>query len=481
MDDALARLDATAQARLLRDREASALDLVEAAIARITRLNPQLNAVIHQRFDAAREEAKAIVPGSAPFAGVPFLVKDFLCLMAGDPIHFGTRVLRDAGTVAPHDSYLTQKLKQAGVIILGRTNTPELGTLPTTEPDAYGPTRNPWNLGHSTGGSSGGSAAAVAAGLVAAAHANDGGGSIRIPASECGLVGLKPSRGRTSFGPEMGDGVGGLVCEGVVTRSVRDTAALLDAIAGRMPGDPYSAPPPRRPWCEEVGAEPGRLRIGFRTSPPGGMGFVHPEAVCAVERTAALLTSLGHHVDDASPTALDDGEVARHFSTLYATNAAFMLDLLGTLTGRTITADDVDPLNWALAALGRACSAPQLLEAISWIHGYTRRVAAWWEDGFDLLLTPTLPEPPPPLGTFRPTPDDPMTAGLKATAFAAFTLPFNATGQPAISLPLHWSADGLPVGVQLVASYDGEDVLVRIAAQLEAASPWADRRPPLHA
>src|SRR5262245_11591239 len=481
MEDTLARLDAVAQADLVRRREVSPIELTEAAIARIVRLNPQLNAVIHPRFEAARAEARAVVPGSAPLAGVPFLVKDLLCLTEGDPIHLGTRVLRDAGMRAPHDSYLAQKLKAAGVVILGRTNTPELGTLPTTEPDAYGPTRNPWNLGHSTGGSSGGSAAAVAAGAVAAAHANDGGGSIRIPASECGLVGLKPSRGRTSFGPEMGDGIGGLVCEGVVTRSVRDTATLLDAIAGRMPGDPYSAPPPKRPYCTEVGAEPGRLRIGVRTAPPGGMGLVHPEAVCAVREAAELLASLGHRVDEASPDALDETEVARHFSTMYAVNAAYMLDTLSMLAGRTVTADDVDPLNWTLAALGRACSAPQFLETVSWIHGYTRRVAAWWEGGFDLLLTPTLPEPPPPLGHFRPDAADPTTAGLKATAFAAFTLPFNATGQPAVSLPLHWSPDGLPVGVQLVAAYDGEDLLIRVAAQLEAARPWADRRPPLHA
>jgi amidase len=481
MNDALARLDATAQAELLQHREMSPLELTEVAIARIERLNPQLNAVIHPRFDAAREEAKAVVPGSAPFAGVPFLVKDFLCMTAGDPIHLGTRVLRDAGMRAPHDSYLTTKFKQAGLVILGRTNTPELGTLPTTEPDAYGPTRNPWNLGHSTGGSSGGSAASVAAGLVAAAHANDGGGSIRIPASECGLVGLKPSRGRTSFGPDLGDGISGLVCEGVVTRSVRDTAALLDAVAGRMPGDPYSAPPPGRPYRDEVGAAPGRLRIGFRTAPPGGMGATHPEAVTAVTRTAELLASLGHHLDAASPDALDDPEVAGHFSAMYATNTAWMLDTLATYAGRPVTADDVDPLNWALAELGRACPAPQLLESMNWLHGYTRRLASWWENGFALLLTPTLPAPPPPLGTFRPDPADPLGTGFKATAFAAFTLPFNASGQPAISLPLHWTADGLPVGVQLVAPYHGEDVLLRVAAQLEEARPWADRRPPVHA
>src|SRR5262249_32373956 len=257
----------------------------------------------------------------------------------GDPIHFGTRVLRDAGMRAPSDSYLTTKLRAAGLIILGRTNTPELGTLPTTEPDAYGPTRNPWNLAHSTGGSSGGSAAAVAAGLVAAAHANDGGGSIRIPASECGLVGLKPSRGRTSFGPDLGDSINGLVCEGVVTRTVRDTAGLLDAIAGRMPGDPYSAPPPARPYRREVGAAPGLLRIGFSTEPPGGLGSAHPEPIVAVERSAALLASLGHPLDAAHPDALDAPEVARHFSTIYATNTAWLLDQLATTAGRAVTAE----------------------------------------------------------------------------------------------------------------------------------------------
>jgi len=481
MQDDLEGLDATAQADLVRRNEISPLELVERAIAHIVRLNPQLNAVIHTRFDAAREEARDVIAGSAPFAGVPFLVKDLLCTTAGDPIHFGTRVLRDARLCAPSDSYLAMKLKAAGLIILGRTNTPELGTLPTTEPDAYGPTRNPWNLAHSTGGSSGGSAAAVAAGMVAAAHANDGGGSIRIPASECGLVGLKPSRGRTSFGPDLGDSINGLVCEGVVTRTVRDTAGLLDAIAGRMPGDPYSAPPPARPYRREVGAAPGRLRIGFHTERPGGLGSCHPEALAAVEDAATLLSSLGHHLDQAHPEALDDPEVARHFSTMYATNTAWLLDQLTTYTGRPVTVDDVDPLNWALAELGRACPAPQLLETFHWLHGYTRRIAAWWESGFDLLLTPTVPESPPLLGTFRPDPVDPLVTGFRATAFAAFTLPFNTTGQPAISLPLHWTPDGLPVGIQLVAPYDGEDLLLRVAAQLEEARPWANRRPPLHA
>lgn len=248
-----------------------------------------------------------------------------------------------------------------------------------------------------------------------------------------------------------------------------------------MPGDPYSAPRPARPYRDEAGAAPGRLRIGLRTAPPGGMGAAHPDTVAAAERTAELLASLGHHIDTASPDALDDPEVARHFSTMYATNAAWMLDTVAGYAGRPITADDVDPLNWALAELGRACPAPQLLESMSWLHAYTRRLASWWESGFDLLLTPTLPAPPPPLGAFRPDPHDPLGTGFKATAFAAFTLPFNASGQPAISLPLHWTADGLPVGIQLVAPYHGEDVLIRVAAQLEEARPWADRRPRVHA
>src|SRR5262245_16735293 len=271
MADDLASLDATAQAALVRRGEVTPLDLVDGAIARIEALNPRLNAVIHPRFEKARAEAKQKDLPDGPFRGVPFLLKDFLALLAGEPIHLGARPLRDARFTAPHDSYLTEKFRAAGFVILGRTNTPELGVLPTTEPDAYGATRNPWNPNHSTGGSSGGSAAAVASRMVAAAHANDGGGSIRIPASECGLVGLKPSRGRTSFGPDLGDSIHGLVCEGVVTRSVRDTAAILDVIAGYMPGDPYTAPPPARPFREEVGAAVGRLRIGVLGRPPGEM------------------------------------------------------------------------------------------------------------------------------------------------------------------------------------------------------------------
>jgi amidase len=475
----LAYLDATAQAELVRRGDVSPRELVEAAIARIERVNPALNAVIHPLFERAREAAAAPVAG--PFRGVPLLLKDLMCYSEGDPLHMGTRFLRDLGFVAPHDSYLAAKFRAAGFVFVGRTNTPEIGTLPTTEPDAYGPTRNPWDTRRSTGGSSGGSAAAVAAGLVPAAHANDGGGSIRIPASACGLVGLKPSRGRTSFGPDAGEPLGGLACEGVVTRSVRDTAGILDAIAGAMPGDPYTAPPPARPYREEAGAPVGQLRIGLMARSPGGLFPVDPECVAAARDTARLLASLGHEVEEAHPAALDEHEAGQHFATMFATHTAHLLETLSLLTGRPIGHEDIDALNWALAEMGRLVTATQYLDTVDWLHGYTRRMASWWASGFDLLLSPTLPAPPPLLGHFTPTREDPVRAGIRASAFATFTSPFNITGQPAISLPLHWSAGGLPLGVQLAAAYGREDLLLRVAAQLEAAHPWAERRPPVNA
>jgi amidase len=480
MSDDLAWLDATAQAELVRARRVSPLELVDAAIARIERANPELNAVIHALFEQARAQARSPRLPDGPFHGVPFLLKDFFGLTEGDPIHFGTRFLRDIGFRAPHDSYLTRKLRAAGLVFVGRTNVPELGILPATEPDAYGPTRNPWNRAHSTGGSSGGSAAAVAAGLVPAAHANDGGGSIRIPASECGLVGLKPSRGRTSFGPDVGDALGGLAVEGTLTRSVRDTAALLDVVAGYMPGDPFAAPPPARPFLDEVGAPTGRLRIGLMTAAPAGATPVHPECVAAVERAARALAELGHAVEPSHPAALDDPEVGRHFAVIYAVQLAGTMLRFERVVGRALGAADVDPLNWTMAELGRALPVTQYLETVDFGGALTRALAAWWTSGFDLLLTPTLPEPPPPLGHFRPDPADPTVAGFRASAFSSFTSPFNLSGQPAVSLPLHWTPDGLPVGVQLVAAYGREDLLLRVAAQVERAAPWADRRPPIH-
>jgi amidase len=480
MTDDLSRLDATAQADLVRTGQASPTELVDAAIERIVRVNPQLNAVITPLFDRAREAAAGDLP-DGPFRGVPFLLKDLSAHSAGDPFHEGMAFLKKRSWSEPEDTALAARFRAAGLVTVGKTNTPELGILPTTEPLAYGPTRNPWDTTRSTGGSSGGSAAAVAAGLVPVAHANDGGGSIRIPASECGLVGLKPTRARVSSGPEFGDVMGGLTCELVVSRSVRDTAAALDAVHGMEPGDPYGVPDPLGPYVEEVGADPGRLRIGVMTNAPYGSVAVHPDCVAAAEAAGRLLESLGHGVEASYPKALDDPDYTGHFITFWAAGAAWNLDYWSRRTGDAVTADDVEPLTWALAEVGRSGSAADWLSAREWLQVNAREVAGWWTEGHDLLLTPTIAEPPPVLGSFDSPPDNPLHGLFRAAELVPFTPPFNVTGQPAISLPLHWSDDGLPIGVQLVAPFGREDVLLRVAAQLEVAQPWADRRPPVHA
>jgi amidase len=481
MPNELARLDATAQADLVRRGEATALELVDAAIARIEKINPQLNALIIPLFEKARACAAAELP-NGPFRGVPFLLKDLDCFSAGDPFHGGTRFLRDARYVPDRDSYLVEKFRAAGFVVLGRTNTPEFGLNVTTEPETYGPSRNPWNPARSTGGSSGGSAAAVASGMVPAAHASDGGGSIRIPASECGLVGLKPSRGRVSLGPEHGEYWHGLVISHAVTRSVRDCAGILDAIAGAMPGDPYIAPPPPRPFAAEVGKAPGRLRIGFVTGVPSGATQLHPDCLAATQDAAQLLTSLGHIVEEAHPAALAEVEVtSQHFMTLVTSWVAAGLDAWSAQLGRPIGADGVEPATWLFAELGRAVSAAQYLRTIDALHGYSRRMASWWASGFDLLLTPTLGEPPPRLGELVPPRDNPLDGLARGLGLVPFTTPFNITGQPAMSVPLYWNGDGLPIGVQLIAAYGRDDLLLRVASQLEQARPWAHRWPALHA
>ena len=487
MADVLGDHDAVGLAALVRSGEVEPLELVDAAIARIETVDPQLNAVIHRRFERARAEAAAMAgqqPGpTGPLAGVPFLVKDVTCHQAGEPYHEGMRFLRDRDWRADGDTYLAARFRAGGLITVGRTNTPELGIVPTTEPVAYGPTRNPWDRSRSPGGSSGGSAAAVAAGLVPAAHANDGGGSIRIPASACGLVGLKPSRGRASLGPDASFSAL-VVCEHVVCRTVRDSAAFLDVIAGSMPGDPYVAPAPARPVRGEVGADPGRLRIGLLTAAPGGLAVVAPECVAAAQRAADVLESLGHHVEISHPAALDLPDWAPHFMSLWSAGVALGLDSWSARTGTVIGADDVEPLTWALAELARALPTPALLRSLDWLLRTTRLVVQWWEPsggspGFDLLLTPTLAEPPVLLGTFDPTPGNPLAGFMRAASFTPFTPPFNVTGQPAISLPVAQTRDGLPIGVQLVAAYGREDKLLRVAAQLEEADPWANRCPPI--
>jgi amidase len=474
-------IDATEQARMIRDGEASPVELVDEAIAKIEELNPRLNAVIHPLFDGARQAAADELP-DGPFRGVPFLVKDLSCYMAGVPVHEGMRALRDAGYRPDHDMVITERFRRAGFVILGRTNTPELGILPTTEPVAYGATHNPWDLGRSPGGSSGGSGAAVASGMVSAAHANDGGGSIRIPASHCGLVGLKPSRARVTLAPDFGDVMGGLVIELALTRTVRDAAGILDAIQGPAPGDPYAVAPPARPYLEEVGADPGRLRVGLMTTPPGGQFDAHSECVAAAEAAAAALEELGHDVERSYPADLDDPGYIQNFLVRWTAGVAWNLDYWGAKIGRELGPDDVEPLTWALAEQGRTHSAGALLSAVEAAQAGARRVASWWaNDGYDLLLTPTCAEPPPRLGEHDSPPENPLAPIVRATPFAIFTAGFNTTGQPGISLPLHVTPDGLPVGVQLVGGFGREDQLVQVAAQLEEARPWRERTPPVHA
>lgn len=480
MTDDLSLLDATAQAELVRRGDASPAELVDAAVARIEALNPQLNAVIHERFEAARTDAAGDLP-DGPFRGVPTLFKDLMCAMEGEPYHEGLRPLKEAGYRAPATDNLARRLLASGLVCVGRTNTPEIGLVPTTEPPAYGPTRNPWDTSRTTGGSSGGSAAAVASGMVPVAHGNDGGGSIRIPASCCGLVGLKPSRGRSSLGPRVGQISSPLPVENLLARSVRDVATALDVISVPFPGDPVIAPALPRPARDEVGADPGRLRIGLLTANPLDTGPVHADCVAAAEDAARALEELGHAVEPAFPAALANPELVMQFGVAWFAGAAAGLDAFGAAIGRAITADDVEPLTWAMAEAGRAVTSGQYLAAVASMERFGRDVAAWWDSGFDLLLTPTLAEPPVPLGTFASPPDEPLAGFLRAGAFTPFTPPFNATGQPAVSLPWRENADGLPIGVHLVAAYGREDVLVRVASQVEAAHPWASRRPPVHA
>ena len=386
----------------------------------------------------------------------------------------GSSVMRNI--VPDHDSELVVRLKRAGLIILGKTNTPEFGILPTTEPRLFGPSHNPWSLDRTTGGSSGGSAAAVAARLVPMAHANDGGGSIRIPASCCGLFGLKPTRARNPIGPDFGDIFSGLVSDHAVTRSVRDSAALLDATAGPDVGDPYWAPAPARPFLQEVGADPGGLRIAFTikaaTSVP-----VHADCVRAVRDAAALCASLGHEVVEAAPTV--NGElVSRSFMVLWSAGVAWTIDGIGLATGRTLTREQFEPLTWGLYEMGRQQSASAYLLSLTLLQRVARDIARFFLK-YDLWLTPTLGEPPVPLGSFDSPPEDPLRGLRRAEAFVPFTPICNATGQPAMSLPLYWNADGLPVGVHFIGRFGDEATLFRLAAQLESARPWAGRHPPV--
>jgi amidase len=476
MSDGTTWLDATAQADLVRTGKASPAELVDDAIARIEKLNPQLNAVIHQLFDRARAETAGTLP-DGPFRGVPLLLKDLGAELAGTPFCEGTAFAGDYHSTV--DQELTKRFQRAGFVICGKTNTPEFGILPTTEPRRFGPSRNPWDTERSTGGSSGGSAAAVASGMVPVAHANDGGGSIRIPASCCGLVGLKPTRARVSMAPQYGDLMGGLVAEHVVTRSVRDSAAILDAISGPVPGDPYWAPPLRgESFAGAVTAAKRPLRVAVMTSSPTG-SEVHADCVSAAAQTAALCESLGHRVEQAT-MKVDGDAFTAHFINVWAAGNAWTLSDWEERVGRTTTEDDVEPLSWALIEIGRSLNSGQYLKSMQELQKITREIAEYFEE-IDVLLTPTLGEPPVPLGTFDSPPGEPLSGLFRAAAYVPFTPPFNVTGQPGISLPLHWNEAGLPIGVQFVGRFGDEETLLSLAGQLEEASPWADRRPPVSA
>lgn len=488
------RHDATGLASLVRDRSVSPLELVETAFARIDRLNPRVNAVIHRMDGSARAAASGVLP-EGPFRGVPLLLKDLVATVAGEPFRCGSRFLADY--VPSHDSELVKRYRRAGFVFLGKTNTPEFGLTPVTEPALCGPTNNPWDLTRTSGGSSGGSAAAVASGMVPVATGGDGGGSIRIPASCCGLFGMKPSRGRVPTGPDFGEIWHGAVVEHVVTRSVRDSAAVLDATAGADAGAPYAAPYQERPFAEELSRDPGRLRVAFTDRPWLG-GVVHPDCAGALRDTAAFLEGLGHHVEEATP-AFDGTAFARAFLTMITAElAGDVADAERTL-GRRGRPGDFEPATWALILLGRALPASQFSQALRLLQRTAREIAPFFER-HDVLLTPTLAAPPVPTGALQPTAAERrlleivgmLRAGrtlraagiLERTAgrvfeFIPWTPVINATGQPAMSVPLCWNAAGLPIGMHFVGRFGAEATLYRLAAQLERARPWMDRLPPL--
>lgn len=480
--------DAVGLAKLVADKQVTAAELLDLAKQRAAAVNPRINAIVRD------------VPGSpspdsgGPFAGVPFLIKDLAQDYAGLPTSAGSRALMST-PVAEHAT-VVQRWLEAGLAIFGKTNTPEFGAKGITEPDAWGPARNPWDLSRTPGGSSGGSAAAVAAGIVPCAGANDGGGSIRIPAACCGLVGLKPGRGLTPSGPAVGESMHGAAVQGVVSRTVRDTAAMLDVLKGGEACGPYVPAVPTDSFMSCVGQEPGTLRIGLRV-PSAINPTPHPEARAAVEKTVQALTDLGHHVEELPVAPFDDAALARDFLLTWFVYTAWELDDAKRVSGAGDDAFERDTL--ILAAIGRATSSVDYIDAVERRHEHTRRLTTFFES-YDLLLTPTLATPPPRIGEF----DLPAalqrasdvliktrTARLlrhtnivddmvdKNLSWVPYTQLANLTGRPAISLPLHWTADGLPLGVQFVAPLAGEALLIRLAAQLEQALPWADRVAPV--
>jgi amidase len=484
--------DGLGLAELVRKKEVQPVELVEAAIQQIELLNPQVNAVIHRLYDEARKAAESFDP-DAPFCGVPFLIKDLMLSYAGAPLCNGTRLLSDY--VPDHDGELALRFKRAGVIAVGKTNVPEFGYVPVTEPAAFGPSRNPWDLERTPGGSSGGAAAAVAARMVPLAHAGDGGGSIRVPAACCGLFGIKPTRARVPLGPDLGEAWQGCAVEHVISRSVRDSAAMLDAISGPDVGALYWPAAPSRPFLSEIGEPPGKLRIAF-SSQPLLCGDVHPECVAGLERAAKLCSDLGHEVTEALPQ-FDGEEFMSAFMTMVLAEVRASMEDAARRAGRRARYGDFEPATHLMGLLGKRIGAPRLIQAMQDVHRTVRKIGDFFED-YDVFLTPTLARPPVRIGSLRPK-------GFEATmmrflarlnsswlastlvnidknsaaifSFVPYTAPFNATGQPAMSVPIHWNDQGLPIGVQFVGRYGDEAALFRLASQLEQANPWGDQLP----
>jgi amidase len=455
---------------LVREGELSATELVETALERVESIEPELNAFTYRDPDAALAAADDVRPGDGrPFAGVPIAIKD-TAEVAGWPYTLGSQIFGDF--VPEYDTFVVRRLREAGFVLVGKTSLPEFGILPVTEPRRFGPTRNPWDTERTPGGSSGGAAAAVAAGMLPLAHGSDGGGSIRIPASCCGLVGLKPSRGRVSRGPDQGEDF--LVQDGVLTRTVADTAALLDVLAGYEPGDATWAPPPAEPFAAAAGREPGRLRIGVTTDGPID-AELDPQCERAVRDAAELLSSLGHEVEEvAAPWAGQD--LLRVFTLVFGTPVAMGVVFGSQMTGREPSEELVEPLTWTIWNGVRERSALDYMLARTRLSMATRAIVALWND-FDVVMTPALAQRPVRIGEIDACSDEPWEDFRRSGEFTPYTAVFNVTGQPAISLPLFQGDDAMPLAVQLAGRPADEATLLSLGAQLEAARPWADRRP----
>lgn len=469
MSDDFEHYDGLGLAELVRRREASPAEILEATLARVAERNPALNAIVTSLYDHARATVEAGLP-DGPFTGVPYVFKELVVSVAGVPTTSASRLF--AKNMPAGDSELVKRCRAAGLVVIGKTNSSEFGLAAATEPALFGPTRNPWNHERSPGGSSGGSAASVAAGMLPMGHATDGGGSIRIPASCCGLFGLKPTRARITAGPEGGEGLAGLACQHAVTRSVRDSAALLDATAGPMPGDPYFPSPPGRPYLEEAKRDPRPLRIAFSTEAPNGAA-IDPDCAGAVRQTARLCEELGHTVEEAAPD-FNVETMTQGFIAVFQANA---MANIGRATGGTLPEEGmVEPLTRAVAERGRAMPAADYIRSLQGLQRESRRIAQFFTR-YDAWLTPTLATPPPPIGRFSTDTSDAEAWFARMLAFIPFTWLFNVTGQPAMSLPLGRSADGLPVGCHFAGRYGEEGLLFALAGQIERARPWKTARP----